>query len=800
MPDLATLRRRPLLAASLLYAVIALAMVGQGLLPGRTLSSSDYLWTGAPWSASTPEGVRLFGANGELADSVAAFQPFTQETIRRLPRPPLWSPAIMGGRPFLANMQSAVLSPFSLPSYVLPFWWSLGVVAALKLFVAALGAFVLARALGQRFAGSLLAGLAYGMSLYMVTWLAWPLASVWALLPWLLAATDRVVRRPDAAGVAALAGVTGAQLLAGHPESSFHAGVAALLFGVLRLSRVEPGRRLRRVAGVAGGFAAGAALAAIVLLPFLELLALSGDVAQRSGRDPSHIRRAYALGLALPEYWGRPTQVMLEPFINARAFYAGALPLLLSGLAVLRPSRERIAVAAAAVVSLLVVIGIPPFFDVVNLLPGFSQAVNTRLGIMVCLGVALLAGWGLDDLLARRRPGGRAALAALWAAVLAPVALVLVHAPVDLGRLPAAAALAAGVKDATYEPKLVLAGLLPLAAAVAWLVLAGSGAALVTAVWRGRLSPGRAAPLAVALVAADLLRFGIGENPSIPLGHARQPATRAIEILRERLPARFTGTVPDFGITPLNADTAMRYGLQDARGYDYPVERRYDRLWRKAVAPRIPFIPPTTLAAATPQALRGLSLLGVRSLVAQTTDRSLEAPGLRVAYDGRDARIYDNARALPRAWMVERQRVAGSEDEALRAVLDPATPLRTEAVVERPVPGLAGPAATPRARATAPPVRITRYAEEDVDLAATARRPSLVILSDVFYPGWKARVDGREVPIERVDYLLRGVPVPAGAHRIELRYRPWTFTAGWIVSLVTLLGLTAAVVRGRRRR
>src|SRR5215218_3667426 len=236
----ARIRRRPAVGAALLYAVLAAAMVGPGVVPGHALSASDYLWSTAPWNASAPPGVRAGGANGELADSVAAFQPFAQYARARLPHPPLWNPYIMAGRPFVADAQSAVFSPFSLPAYVLPFWWSLAVTAALKLFCAALGTYLLSRALGMGFAGALLAGLAFGLGLYMVTWLSWPLTSVWALLPWLLLACDRVVRRPDAAGVAALAVVVALQFLAGHPESSFHVMVFAVLFAALRLSRASP--------------------------------------------------------------------------------------------------------------------------------------------------------------------------------------------------------------------------------------------------------------------------------------------------------------------------------------------------------------------------------------------------------------------------------------------------------------------------------------------------------------------------------------------------------------------------------
>ena len=81
-----------------------------------------------------------------------------------------------------------------------------------------------------------------------------------------------------------------------------------------------------------------------------------------------------------------------------------------------------------------------------------------------------------------------------------------------------------------------------------------------------------------------------------------------------------------------------------------------------------------------------------------------------------------------------------------------------------------------------------------------SRRRAELVLSDVHYPGWKATVDGRDVPIDRVDYLLRGVAVPAGEHTVELRYRPAAWRAGWIVSLVALVALGAATAGGLRRR
>ncbi len=242
--------------------------VSPSLLPGHTLSASDYLWTGAPWTAAKPAGVTGLGSNYEEADAVLQFQPFIEYARAHFPGVPLWNPHVMAGRPFVANSQSALFSPFTWPSLILPFWWSLGIAAALKLFCAAFGAHLLARALGIRWTGALLAGLVYAFGLYYVVWLSWPLSSVWAWLPWLLLCVHHVVHRRGAAPVAALALVVALQYFGGHPESSFHVLAAGSLFALLAAvaraggGAAARGRAARRRAR--GGDAAGGDRAAAV--------------------------------------------------------------------------------------------------------------------------------------------------------------------------------------------------------------------------------------------------------------------------------------------------------------------------------------------------------------------------------------------------------------------------------------------------------------------------------------------------------------------------------------------------------
>ena len=151
------LRRHPAAAAALVYAVLSVLLYAPALLPGHTLSASDYLWTAAPWASQRPSDVRVFGSNYELVDSAVQFQPWLEYTRDRLPTRRCGTPTIAAGRPYLANAQSAMLSPFSLPAYLLPFWWSLGVIGVLKVFAAAFGTYLLGararHALRRRAAG-----------------------------------------------------------------------------------------------------------------------------------------------------------------------------------------------------------------------------------------------------------------------------------------------------------------------------------------------------------------------------------------------------------------------------------------------------------------------------------------------------------------------------------------------------------------------------------------------------------------------------------------------------------------------
>jgi Bacterial membrane protein YfhO len=172
----------------------------------------------------------------------------------------------------------------------------------------------------------------------------------------------------------------------------------------------------------------------------------------------------------------------------------------------------------------------------------------------------------------------------------------------------------------------------------------------------------------------------------------------------------------------------------------------------------------------------------------------------RTVFREGDAELLENRRALPRAWLVpEAARLTSAE--VLAAVRDGRLPNgrtfdpRAMALVEDQA-GMA-----PRPLAPGASAKIVRYEPNRLEVAVKTATPAMLVLSESWYPGWKAEIDDRPAPVERVDYVLRGVRLEGGEHRVRLRFEPLSVTLGFAVSALTALAVaSAALVEVRRRR
>ncbi|MCA1630740.1 MAG: YfhO family protein [Acidobacteria bacterium] len=178
---------------------------------------------------------------------------------------------------------------------------------------------------------------------------------------------------------------------------------------------------------------------------------------------------------------------------------------------------------------------------------------------------------------------------------------------------------------------------------------------------------------------------------------------------------------------------------------------------------------------------------------------NLDAARWRLSYERDGVLVVENLRALPRAWLVSEAEAVDGE-EALRRIrgegekdFDPRrTALVEDAHAE--LPRLPGGAPPPDAAA-----RVASYEPARIVVETDAAAPALLVLSELFYPGWEASVDGRPERIRLTDYLLRGVAVPAGRHRVEMRYRATAARSGAYLSALTLLLIAGLVIYDFRR-
>ncbi len=158
-----------------------------------------------------------------------------------------------------------------------------------------------------------------------------------------------------------------------------------------------------------------------------------------------------------------------------------------------------------------------------------------------------------------------------------------------------------------------------------------------------------------------------------------------------------------------------------------------------------------------------------------------------------NALIYENMNALPRAFFVDNIITLRDKNEIFAFMgsgrFDPA---RTAILEEKPdfeiFPSEGN------------QVEITHYDLHDIKMRASVKSPTLLVLSEVYYPaGWKAYVDGRETRIYKTNYILRSIFLPAGDHDIVFVFRPASFKIGLLTSIVTLIVLIGLLVYAGRR-
>jgi len=856
------------LKAAALLIILLVIFFWPAVFAGQALVPTDLIFQLDPlWQPLAPEGF-TFPGNRLLSDQVYQFYPWKLYLVESLAdgRIPLWNPYINGGQPLLANAQTAIFSPFTLLSLLFPLNASFAATAILCLFVAGLSTFLLAREIGIGKYGALVAMVTFTFSGPLIVWPGHPHTQAIAWLPALLFLTERAFTRQSKLYVIAAGAVVGAQFLAGHPETSFHVMLVWMCYSLYRIISLQGWRLSRATIGLGIKTAAaaiiGLMMSAVQLLPFLEFVRRSVIFSSRANQLPPPILSTLLLDwhawptlitALLPQFFGTPlNDSYWYPFsnYNEQTLYAGILPLALAVVSVtwiLKRRRSGIKgmcsqpicfFLALTILSLAIALHFP-LVNLINELPIFDLAVNGRLRNVYVLAVAILAGFGLDQVIGAPSPQpegeGRSSLRimtntlvaiALLAALIIPASCaglaVLKDEIIRMGRSQVAATVGHPLypypvehyyqkveamyqkMTALFHPRHVLMYLPVGCSLSAWIGLVALGlrpdAAIPMPPFRWRLYPrwltrsGQRARVwagfSILLIFLDLFLVGASYNPTIEPEHI-YPTPQAIQFLhRDTEIYRVAG----LGLT-LMPNSSMVYQLSDVRGYDAVAPKRYMDLFdRMEDSARVSLFWLLEKANAPL-----LDLLNVKYIL---TRQELGGRWKLVYQGGDGMNVYQNENVMPRAFVVHQAEYANSAQESLARLTDGRFDYRTTVILElekEPVTTVRlpdEPAPTPAE------VQIVHYEPERVEIQARTSADGILVLTDGYDPGWQARLDGQPVETHVANHAFRAVALPAGEHQVTFLYNPPAFKIGAGISLaacgsVAIAGV-ALLLAGRR--
>jgi hypothetical protein len=737
-----------------------------------------------------------------------AFRDYGASMLRETGAFPLWNPYLFGGMPYVAAMHGDIFYPTFLLRLVMPTDAAMTWGFIIHLILAGIGGYLFLRALGLGFFPSLAGGAAYQLSGALAS-LVSPghdgQLFVSALLPFALLLILRTVRDNRLWAWGALAIVVGLAVLSPHPVKLQYMLIASGAFALHLVfggegDRLERRAALRRLGAALGMIALGFLIGAIQYVPVREYVPWSP---RAGGRGYEY---ATSFSMHVPElinsflpqfsgilgnYWGPNGIHLNNEYVGASVFV-----LAFAGIgSSLRRLRSRLFWVGMVAVGLLWALGnTTPFYRLVYaVVPGTKYFRTPDMMLFVpTFAFAVLAAYGAERVLAGR-VSGRYALG--WAAFALLVAVVG-----TLGGVTNLAAAMAGPDR--YD---IVQGNHADLVVGAWrtFVAVAAIAAVIWLVARRRFSDlATAGGLLVAVVALDLWsvarRFWSFSPPAATL-FATDPI---VDYLKARSDSARVFTVPlrqtEAARDPyFSGDALMHHRVRQVLGYHGNELGRYERLYRTDDLSR---------QIANPNFWQLTNLQYWYTNVDQPPLEGMtRVLGPVKNSVGSTSYLYRSPGEQPAAW-VTTAIVKAPDEQVLNTVLEPRFNLKSVALFDTAaaVQGRTDLRQAPDTLAIRARVVRPSPTEIRVSLDQPAPAGSALVVTENYYPGWKATADGKSVVADRVDYTLIGVPLPAGAREIRLQFESAVYRVGKLVTLIALatatLLLAGGAVLDRRRR
>lgn len=698
---------------------------------------------------------------------------------------PLWCPNVFAGHPHAAFPVTAV---FYLPDFlylILPLGAAINWSAAIHIMMAGIFTYLFCREIKLAPAASLLGAMTFMLNGFFMAHLSLGhigIVRTSCYLPAVFYFVERGLARSDWRSYLAAGVALALQILCGHTQFYFYTILFLGGYVALRVFLFENAKDWGRRFFFA--FLAMFSVVGIAICLSLFQLLLSFEFTQLSDRAAPTVDLA-AFGSFHPSSLLRlvfPTLTLQSHSMNVESFlYGGILPLGTAAFAVLACGKKNkyvpvFCILAALVFVLMLGEQTPAFYLYYYLMPGIKFfRIHSRSVLVFVFCLSVLSAIGAHELFfgkARREApwSFRITLGILAAAALA-LTTVLVFAPDSVTRTVSLNwyALQTIEKAVTWKDSSVLLSF-------TWLVMA-----LTILYCLGRFGSSRNVGfVVVGFVWLDLFITLHGNLKTMPIAEFTKPN----QFAREAMAAEGLFRVW-FPTELYPSNRAIVHALDNMNGYSPLILRRYGNYLSTATGIR----PARTIT-------NHLDIRMFEDLPSGVARLYNVRFAVLVNPEEGTHRFSEKLRVTPRAYLVSNYHLAESEAIALSIVSDRNFDPLDRVVLENPPEieiGDSGFDFDSR-------VLSIYTSTNEIEISYQAASPKLLVLSEHYYPGWKATLDGNPVKIYRANYLLRAIEAPAGAHTVRFYFQPSGLLFGLPISFLTLSGIITALTVSRRSK
>ncbi len=731
-------------------------------------------------------GESLYGS-----DFVLYFYPlkeFVRDHLLTHGAVPLWNAYQFSGTPLIGNIQASLFYPLGFLFYVLPSDQAYGYTVMLHCVLASVFMYSFMRTAAVSKAGSLLSALVFTFSGFFMGHLyAGHLTFIqnYIWIPLIFRYLYLLVQTQRLSFAVAAGLIQGIQILGGFPQIAFYTilgGAGFLSFhGLLFLKARCWGGALRAGVGMGIVWLIGDGLSAVQLLPTAEFAKLStrGEGLSYAMATYESLHPKELLAFLVPELFGNAVD---QTYWRSRDFwhfwescgYLGMVPLFLAFVKAQEPSLRRLRVFFLLLIFFALALALGkhnPFYQWIYRLPGFSSfRIPAQILFLYVFGAAALAGIGADQVQKGSWTWSRGFVPfVILTGVGLAVAVIGLHFEpfhffLNLFRGFSEGPVTHADLDGLYQRvghSINTAALLFCAALALWIA-------------SRKMSLGSRTILLIlfALVTVDLLPFGAQFVKTQPL--TTPPDKVAILSRLSRTPVQGRVVTMDH---QFKTNDGLRYRFPSVLGYDPLMLKRYADF--------------VLSSQGYPPDQQVVDLHGIHDPEA-TLLKFLNVRQLVMA-----GRVLPVENKIPYAYLVH-QALAVPSEKVLDTLKSRQVDPRKTVILEEPI--VEGPGVGEGAEATHNVCKVITHTGERVTLKTFSDSAGYLVVSEIFYPGWTAEVDGRKRNVMRGNYLFSVIPLEKGGHEVTLYFVSLAFRVGGLISLVTLVGAVCALWLLRRRR